>query len=363
MDPAPAPAPAPLAGLSFEDLEALLRARAVPAAHAKRLVSACLRGGTSDFADVPGLGRANVERLRGALTPRATRVTRRLESPDGTVKLLLEGAGGDAFEAVLMPLARRTSGCVSSQVGCAAACRFCASGLEGLRRSLLAHEIVEQGLALADEARARGTRLSNLVFMGMGEPLHAYEAVVAAVRRLTDPRLLGFGCGHVTISTVGVVPGILALADEGLGVHLALSIHAADDALRRSLLPVGGRWSVAETLDAAQRFLEKTRRFVTLEMTLLEGVNDGVEHAAALADAVDGRRFHVNVIPVNPVPGTPYRTPPQAHIDAYVARLRARGVVVHVRAQRGSEVAAACGQLRRLERAPAAVVGAAPAAD
>jgi 23S rRNA (adenine2503-C2)-methyltransferase len=363
VDPDPASALAPLAGLSFEELQALLAARGVPAPHAKRLVRACLRGGASDFADVPGLGAANVARLRGVLTPRATRVTRRLESPDGTVKLLLEGASGDAFEAVLMPLSKRVSGCVSSQVGCAAACRFCASGLEGLRRSLFAHEIVEQALALSEEARARGTRLSNLVFMGMGEPLHAYDAVVSAVRRLTDPRLLGFGCGHVTISTVGVVPGILALAKEGLGVHLAVSIHAADDALRRSLLPVGGRYTVAETLDAAQRFLETTGRFVTLEMTLLDGVNDGVEHAAALADAVDGRRFHVNVIPVNPVPGTPYRTPPPSRIDAYVAALKARGVVVHVRARRGNEVAAACGQLRRLERSPAAVVGPSPAGD
>jgi 23S rRNA (adenine2503-C2)-methyltransferase len=359
VDPAPAPSPVPLAGLAYEEIEALLVDRGVSPRHALRLVRAFIRGDASDFADVPGLGAANVERLRPVLTPRATRVVRRLESADGTVKLLVAGANGDAVEAVLMPMAKRTSGCVSSQVGCGAACRFCASGLEGLRRSLFAHEIVEQVLALAAEARARGTRLSNLVFMGMGEPLHAYDAVVTAVRRLTDTRLLGFGCGHVTISTVGVVPGILALAEEGLGVHLAVSIHAADDALRRSLMPVGGRYTVAETLDAAQRFLARTRRFVTLEMTLLDGVNDAVEHATALADAIAGRRFHVNVIPVNPVPGTPYATPPQERIDAYVAALKARGVVVHVRARRGSEVAAACGQLRRQEREAAPIVAAA----
>ena len=356
LDPAAAPAPLPLAGLSFEELEAHLAARGTAVSHAKRLVRAFLRGDASGFADVPGLGGANAERLAAGLTPRATTVASRLESPDGTVKLLVAGAQGDAFEAVLMPLAKRVSGCVSSQVGCAAACRFCASGLEGLRRSLSAFEIVEQVLHLAAEARARGTRLSNLVFMGMGEPLHAYDAVVTAIRRLTDPRLLGFGCSHVTVSTVGVVPGILALAEEALGVNLAVSIHAADDALRRSLLPVGGRWSVAETLDAAQFFLERTRRFVTLEVTLLEDVNDGREHADALADTVAGRRFHVNVIPVNPVPGTPYRAPSQARLDAFVGRLRARGVVVHVRARRGSEVAAACGQLRRQARAPHAIV-------
>ena len=344
-----------IAGLTRDGLEDLLEAEGLSRTHAERLVAACLRRGVADLAEVPGLGAGNVARLAGCLAPRTTSVVARTPAADGTTKLLVGLTDGERVEAVLMPLAKRVSGCVSSQVGCGAACAFCASGLEGLRRSLAPDEIVEQVLHLADEARARGRRLSNLVFMGMGEPLHAYDAVVAAIRRLTDPRLLGFGCSHVTVSTVGVVPGILALAKEGLGVNLAVSVHAADDALRRRLMPVGSRWTVAETLDAAERFMTETRRFVTLQMTLLAGVNDGVEHAEALARAVAGRRFHVNLIPVNPVPGASYEPPGQATIDAYADVLARRGVVAHVRARRGDGVAAACGQLRRHARgAPAA---------
>lgn len=357
--PPPAPAsPAvaarpPLAGLSADELGAFLAAHGFTPTHAERLARDAIRGAARSFAEVKGLGEAGARRLEGLLARRTTTVVGRTDSPDGTVKLLVETADRERVEAVLMPLSKRSSGCVSSQVGCGAACAFCASGLEGLRRSLSAHEIVEQVLHLRDEARAQGVALSNLVFMGMGEPLHAYDAVVRAIRLLTDTRLLGFGCGHVTVSTVGVVPGILALAEENLGVNLAVSIHAADDDLRRRLLPVGGRWSVAETLDAAERFRVRTRRFVTLQATLMAGVNDAPSHAEALADAIAGRPFHVNLIPVNRVEGTPYGPPPQSALDAFLDVLARRRVVAHVRSRRGSDVAAACGQLRRASRSPA----------
>lgn len=340
-------ATAVLAGLSFEDLCAHLAAREVPQAHAERLVRASLRQGVADLAAVEGLGPRNLARLGDDLALRTTRVVGRTASLDGTTKLLVETADGERVESVLMPLAHRLSGCVSSQVGCGAACAFCASGLEGLRRSLRAEEIVEQVLHLKDEARGRESPLSNLVFMGMGEPMHAYDAVVGAIRRLTDPRLLGFGAGHVTVSTVGVVPGILALAEEGLGVHLAVSVHAADEAVRRRLLPVGGRWPLAEVLDAAERYRVRTRRFVTLQVTLMRGVNDGVADATALAQAIDGRRFHVNLIPVNRIEGAPFEPPTQEAVTAFLAELVRLRVVAHVRQRRGSEVDAACGQLRR----------------
>lgn len=301
----------------------------------------------TDLGAVEGLGDRVRAVVAAGLALRALPVVERAGSLDGTTKLLLGLRDGERVEAVLMPLARAYSGCVSSQVGCAAACAFCASGLEGLRRSLEPWEIVEQVLALDDEARARGRRLTNLVFMGMGEPLHAYERVVEAIRRLTDRRLVGFGPSRITVSTVGVVPGILRLAREGLGVHLAVSVHAADDALRRSLLPVGGAWSVAEVLDAAEVFRTATGRFVNLQVTLLAGVNDAPAHAAALARAIAGRAFHVNLIPVNPVPGARFAPPAQEALDAFRAVLVAAGVVTHVRTRRGSDVAAACGQLRR----------------
>jgi len=340
-------APAPLAGLAYDDLAALLVARGMPATHAERLAGAALRRGVTDLASIVGLGPRGVAALSPALTLRATTVVHRTPSLDGTTKLLVGTPDGERVEAVLMPLARSWSGCVSSQVGCGAACAFCASGLEGLRRSLEPFEIVEQVLHLADEARARGQKLTNLVFMGMGEPLHAYDRVVGAIRRLTDIRLLGFGPSRITVSTVGVVPGILKLAQERLGCHLAVSVHAADDALRKRLLPVGGQWSVAEVLDAAEVFRVTTGRFVNLQVTLLAGVNDGVEHAAQLAAAIRGRAFHVNLIPVNRVEGTPFEPPTQEVLDAFRGVLVARGVIAHVRTRRGSDVAAACGQLRR----------------
>ena len=344
---APVAAPPPLAGFAYDELRAFLVAHEFTPTHADRLARDAIRGRATACSGVEGLGEAGARRLDGLIALRSTSVVARTDSPDGTVKLLVETRDHERVEAVLMPLAKRSSGCVSSQVGCGAACTFCASGLLGLRRSLTSAEIVEQVLHLRDAARAQGEVLSNLVFMGMGEPLHAYDAVVGAIRRLTDPRLLGFGCGHVTVSTVGVVPGILALAEENLGVHLAVSLHAADDALRRSLLPVGGRWTVAETLDAAEAFRVKTRRFVTIQLTLMAGVNDAPSHAEALADAIEGRPFHVNLIPVNRVEGTPYEPPTQDVLDAFLAVLERRHVIAHVRSRRGDDVNAACGQLRR----------------
>lgn len=344
----------PLSALGYDELVERVVGLGLPASHADRLVRACVRRGVLDLAEVGGLGPRGVAALSGALRVRATTVVERACSLDGTTKLLVGLEDGERVESVLMPLARSFSGCVSSQVGCGAACAFCASGLAGLRRSLLPGEIVEQVLHLADEARARGRRLGNLVFMGMGEPMHAYDAVVAAVRRLTDPRLLGFGPSRITVSTVGVVPGIRALANEGLGVHLAVSVHAADDALRRRLLPVGGRWPLAEILDAAEEFRTTARRFVNLQVTLLRGVNDAPEQARALAVAIAGRPFHVNLIPVNRVEDAPFEPPTQATLDAFRAVLVAQGVVAHVRTRRGADVDAACGQLRRREASRAA---------
>lgn len=347
LAPAARTARTALAGLLRDELDARVVGLGLPKSHAERIVKACLRRGAASFAQVEALGAKAVLALDASLAVRTTRVAGRNASLDGTTKLLVETEDGERVESVLMPLSKRWSGCVSSQVGCGAACSFCASGLEGLKRSLRPAEIVEQVLHLVDEARSRGRRLDNLVFMGMGEPFHAYDTVVRAIRVLTDPRLLGFGPSRITVSTVGVVPGILALAEEGLGVHLAVSLHAADDALRRSLLPVGGKYGVAETLDAADRYRLRTGRFVTVQVTLMAGVNDADEHALSLVRAVAGRPFHVNLIPVNRVEGTPYEPPTQERLDQFLATCRAGGLIAHVRARRGSDVDAACGQLRR----------------
>jgi len=279
-------------------------------------------------------------------------VASRAQSADATVKLLVQFADGQAAEAVLMPgyRADRAAGCVSSQIGCAMGCDFCASTHGGLARDLTAGEIVEQFLHLKREAIQMGRRLSSLVFMGMGEPMHNLDNVIAAIRRIADPAMGALGWRQVTVSTVGIVPGIDRLADAGLNVHLALSLHAPDDVTRSRIVPANRRYPVKEVMAAARRFAGKTGRVPTIEYCLLAGVNDSDEQARLLAECMAGFRAHVNLIPYNPIglglSGTAYRRPEMDRINRFVAALRAAGVVTHVRDTRGDDISAACGQLR-----------------
>ena len=311
-------------------------------------------GGAPDFESrlVPRVSRA----LRNELTSDETmrsRIAARHVSSDGTVKLLLSLADGATVETVLMPSHRpdRSAGCVSSQVGCAMGCDFCASTKSGVARDLGAGEIVEQFLHLRAESLAQRRRLCSLVFMGMGEPLLNLDAVTAAIRRIADPTLGALGWRHVTVSTVGIVPGIERLMNENLGVHLALSLHAPDDETRRRLVPAARKWTVAEILDAARRYQECTGRVGTIEYCLLAGVNDSDGQAIALAELVRGWRVHVNLIPYNSIgaglSGAVYRRPDDARVARFATLLHDGGAVVHVRRQRGDDVNAACGQLRR----------------
>jgi 23S rRNA (adenine2503-C2)-methyltransferase len=231
-------------------------------------------------------------------------------------------------------------------------CDFCASTKAGLERNLEAGEIVEQFLHLKAAAASQGRRLTSLVFMGMGEPMHNLDNVIGAIRRIADPDLGGLGWRQVTVSTVGVVPGIDRLCDADLNVHLALSLHAPDDETRGRLVPANRRYPVAEIVDAAKRFHARTGRVVTIEYCLLAGVNDADDHARALARLLDGFRAHVNVIPYNPIGGpglggTRYERPPRERVIRFLAVLRDGGAVAHARETRGDDVAAACGQLRR----------------
>jgi 23S rRNA (adenine2503-C2)-methyltransferase len=276
-------------------------------------------------------------------------------STDGTLKLLvgLTGTAGGSVETVLMPGHRpdRAAGCVSSQIGCAMGCDFCASTKSGLERNLEAGEIVEQFLHLREAAAAQNRKLTSLVFMGMGEPMHNLDHVLGAIRRIADPGLGGLGWRQVTVSTVGVVPGIDRLADADLNVHLALSLHAPDDATRAQLVPANRRYPVAEIIAAAKRFYERTGRVVTIEYCLLAGVNDSDDHAGALAVLLDGFRAHVNVIPYNPigvgVSGARYDRPERDRVIQFLTVLRDNGAVAHARETRGDDVSAACGQLRQ----------------
>lgn len=311
----------------------------------------------------------------------STRIITRREAADGTVKLLVEVGAADnqrreaasgkdftanrplptaysssSVECVLMPSYRsdRAAGCVSSQVGCAMGCDFCASTKVGVERSLTSGEIVEQFLYLRSEAARLGRRLQTIVFMGMGEPLMNYDNVVAAIRRIAGEDLGALGWRHVTVSTVGIVPGIDRLTAEGLGMHLAVSLHAPDDDTRSAIVPTGKRWRVADILAAVRRYQAASGRIVTIEYTLLEGVNDSDAQAELLAERIGGGRMHVNLIPYNAIgtglSGREYRRPSPERLNRFLDLLRGRGVVAHFRRTRGADIEGACGQLRERMR-------------
>jgi 23S rRNA (adenine2503-C2)-methyltransferase len=285
---------------------------------------------------------------------RRSRILRRHNAADGTLKLLIGFDDQVAVESVLMPGFRAdvAAGCVSSQVGCAMGCDFCASTRRGLERNLDAGEIVEQFLNLKEQAVAIGRRLQTLVFMGIGEPLLNFDAVVAAIRRIADPNLGGLGWRQITVSTVGIVPAIDRLAAESLNIHLALSLHAPDDATRSRLVPSNRRYSVTDVMAAARRFEAATRRTPNIEYCIIDGVNDSDQQAAMLAGLMQGFRAHVNIIPCNAIGaglvGGAYFAPPRARLTAFVDLLRSHGVVAHLREARGDDINAACGQLREM---------------
>ncbi len=289
-------------------------------------------------------------RLGPALLPALLAPVRSLSCDEGaTAKTLWRTHDGALVESVLMHYPDRVTVCVSSQAGCGMACPFCATGQGGLQRNLSTAEIVEQVRAAA--VAARPERLSNVVFMGMGEPLANYVRVHDALRRLLDPPPAGLGLSArgVTVSTVGLVPAIRRLADEGIPVTLAVSLHTPDDELRDTLVPVNTRWPVREVLTAARYYADRTGRRVSVEYALIRNVNDQPWRAdllgARLREALGANLVHVNLIPLNPTPGSAWDASPLDVQEEFVRRVRAAGVSCTVRDTRGREIAAACGQL------------------
>ena len=281
------------------------------------------------------------DRLTAALPPALSEVERREADAGTTVKWAWALPDGAVVETVLMAYPDRVTACVSTQAGCAMGCTFCATGQAGYRRHLGAGEIVEQVVAAVREARPR--RLSNVVFMGMGEPLANYDRTWAAVERIHGD--LGISARRLTLSTVGLVPGIRRLAGESLPVGLAVSLHAARDDLRDGLVPVNRRYPLDELARACAGYVEATGRRLSVEWALIDGVNDGVRDADELARFVRPLGAHVNLIPLNPTPGYPVRGTPPRRVAAFREELVARSVNVTVRATRGVEIDAACGQL------------------
>ena len=287
----------------------------------------------------------------GGLLPPALRLATESVSDAGdTVKWLWTLADGRQVETVLMRYPDRATVCVSSQAGCAMACSFCATGQAGFDRHLTTGEIVEQVVRARARAAADGQRLSNVVFMGMGEPFANYDRTWAAVERIHDD--LGLGARHLTLSTVGVVPGIRRLAAAPLPVNLAVSLHVANDRERNELVPINRRYPLAELARACQEYVDATHRRLSFEWALIHDVNDTDRHARELADYARPLRAHVNLIPLNPTPGYAVRGTPPDRVRHFAERLRDLGVNATVRRTRGTDIDAACGQLRATHGTP-----------
>lgn len=291
--------------------------------------------------------------LRGRLaeeTGPALQVATTQATSDGkTVKWLFDLGNDEAIETVLMHYDDRSTVCVSSQAGCAMRCGFCATGQAGYQRNLTVGEILEQVLAAKTTAEPR--RLSNIVFMGMGEPFANYDRVLTAVRRIIGD--IGIGARHLTISTIGLAPQLRRFAEEGLQVGLAVSLHAANDAKRSELIPINAQHPLHELMDACRSYRDRTGRRVTFEWAMIDGVNDQPSDAEELAALATSTNAHVNLIPLNPTPGFPTKGSPSDRIAHFRTHLRHLGVNVTVRANRGTDIDAACGQLRANHEATA----------
>ena len=335
----------PLIGKTTKELETLVLEAGQPAYRGKQLAGWIYQRGAKSFDEMTDLSRE----LRASLTetcviglPKTAHMER---AEDETVKYLMEVTDGKTIESVLLPYPERVSVCLSSQIGCAAGCTFCATAQGGLARNLTAGEIVGQLLKMQSES---DRRISHAVYMGMGEPLWNYDEVVKSLRLLGNE--VGMSFRNLTVSTVGVVPGILALAKEDLPITLALSLHAPDDELRKSLIPTGRKWKIEEILDACAEYSANTRRNLTFEYLLIGGLNDKPEHARALASLLKEKNLpgNVNLIPFNYVETSQgFKRPTRQSVTKFREELEKAGRIATQRMTRGHAISAACGQLRR----------------
>jgi len=354
-----------LLDLSLEELTEVVTGLGQPAYRARQIWEWVYKHYAVSFGEMANLPKTLREKLAGEWVISPLESATRILSQDGdTQKVLFRLADGQTIETVLMLYDKRRTLCISSQAGCAMGCTFCATAQGGLARNLTSGEIVAQVLHFARYlAKAdaeppmdveRPTAVTNVVLMGMGEPMHNYRNVWTALRLLTDADAFGLGARHITLSTVGLIPMIDRMADEGLQIALAVSLHAPNDELRSSLVPLNSRYPVADLLAAVRRYIDKTHRRVTFEYALMAGINDSPALAEELAEKLSPLLCHVNVIPLNPIPDSPFQPTSDADTLRFVEILRAGGVPATVRLRRGIEINAGCGQLRQAAQGMAA---------
>jgi 23S rRNA (adenine2503-C2)-methyltransferase len=335
-------------------LGAWLSARGEPPYRERQIRRAVARSTAADWSGLTDLPQELRAALAGAFRWTSVETETEIASADGeTRKALLRLHDGHHIETVLMPHhGARNSACISTQAGCPMACAFCATGEMGLIRDLTAGEIVDQVRHWQRELRAKDDRVSHVVFMGMGEPLNNYGPTMAAIRMLADREMFGISPRRITVSTCGIVPKMDALADEDMPLNLAVSLHAADDRTRTTIMPVNRKWGVDDVLDASARYVERTKRRLTFEYILLSGVNDSPEDADRLGRRISARgrtaMYHVNLIPVNPGPGG-FKRPTPERMQRFAEILEQHGVAATVRISKGQDIKAGCGQLKVAE--------------
>lgn len=302
------------------------------------------------FDEMSNLSKSLREKLKEnfALTTLSTIIKQ--ESKDGTIKFLFQLQDGYSIETVLMRHDYGNSVCVTTQVGCRIGCTFCASTLGGLKRHLLAGEIVEQVVKVQKELDEAGERVSHIVIMGIGEPFDNYDAMMNFLKVINNDKGLNIGARHITVSTSGIVPKIYKFADEELQINFAVSLHAPNQEARQKLMPIARAYKLDELLEAVRYYTKKTGRRVSFEYGLMSGENDSVEVAEELADLIKGIKCHVNLIPINYVPERDYVRTSRSSIFAFEKTLKKRGINVTIRREQGADIAAACGQLRAQER-------------
>jgi 23S rRNA (adenine2503-C2)-methyltransferase len=333
-----------LAELELTELEAALQARAIPSFHARQLFRWIYKHGVTDVDRMTDLGRAVRETLKTDFVLTTPRIVSDELSTDGTRKFLLELADRRRVESVFIPDTPAMTFCISTQVGCAMSCGFCLTGKMGLVRNLTAGEIAGQVRVLAAATRLLDQPF-NIVLMGMGEPLHNYDNTMKALRILNSEYGFAMSPRRITLSTVGIVPALERLAQESLMPNLAVSLHATTEEQRTALVPPNSKYSLHSILEACRKFPLRKRSRITFEYVLLDRVNDTPDDARRLVKLLAGIKAKVNLIPLNPAPGIPYRRPSDTRVDQFARILADRGVTVSVRKSRGRDIRAACGQL------------------